>query len=428
MSVESPIYRKYDHRIRNLIATSQDPYLLPHLKIPLSTRRSWVRKGPVVVVTMSDFELTTRELVHKVASLEKQLLISKAGSTLVSKSVKIMGFEIQYKRTPKAIIKESILDLIEEASEFLPILRCLELVGLSSARYYSWVKRRIKCALEDVPSCPKLSPCKITYSELRKIKSYLTDSSLFHVSVTSLSWLAKRRGEVFASTSTWSKIVQEYGLNRRKQRIYPCKPKIGVRASYPGQIWHLDMSVMRLQNGSKCYIQAIIDNKSRYVLAWKVSKDFGGVKTTALIKEALSNSKRLGVNIVPSVWVDGGSENLNSNVDSLLEDEEIQMVVAQVDIEQSNSMIESLFHRLKNRYLYYQVLRTYEDLVMHVNFYLKEANTSIPFDMLGGATPYEVYSGKVTDLFLSKMLTSADQARKDRMTFNKSQNCGKCPA
>ena len=188
------------------------------------------------------------------------------------------------------------------------------------------------------------------------------------------------------------------------------------------------MSVMRLQNGSRCYIQAIIDNKSRYVLAWKVSKDFGGVRTLALIKEALAKSKSIGVNVTPSVWVDGGSENLNSNVDSIVNNGKIQRVVAQVDIEQSNSMIESLFHRLKNRYLYYQNLRTYEDLVKHVDFYLKEANASIPFDMLGGATPSEVYLGKVTDIFLSKMLTSADQARKARMNFNRAQNCGKCPA
>jgi hypothetical protein len=107
LSLESPIYRKYDHRLRNLIATSKDPYLLPHIKIPLSTRRSWVRKGPVEVITMSEFDLNTQELLHKVASLEKRLLMSQAESTLTSKSIKIMGFELQYKRTPKSVVKES---------------------------------------------------------------------------------------------------------------------------------------------------------------------------------------------------------------------------------------------------------------------------------------------------------------------------------
>jgi putative transposase len=428
MSLEFPIYRKYDHRLRNLIATSKDPYLLPHIKIPLSTRRSWVRKGPVEVVTMSEFDLNTQELLHKVAGLEKQLLVSKAESTLTSKSIKIMGFELQYKRIPKSVIKESILAQIKEASEFLSIGRCLEIVGLSSARYYSWIKSRVACALEDVPSCPKITPCKITYFELRKMKAYLTDASLFHISITSLSWLAKRRGDVFASASTWSRVVRDNDLKRKRQRIYPASPKLGIRASFPGQIWHLDMSVMRLQNGKRCYVQAIIDNKSRYVLAWKVSEDFGGVRTKELLWSALKKSKKLGVEVVPTVWVDSGTENLNSNVSSLVNNGEIVRTVAQVEVEQSNSMIEALFHRLKNRYLYYQNLRTYEELVKHVDFYLKEANASIPFEMLGGATPLEVYSGMADNKFSNQLTTGTAQARISRMTFNRSQNCGRCPA
>ena len=175
-------------------------------------------------------------------------------------------------------------------------------------------------------------------------------------------------------------------------------------------------------------MQAIIDNKSRYVLAWKVSEDFGGVRTKELLWSALKKSKKLGVEVVPTVWVDSGTENLNSKVTSLVNNGEIVRTVAQVDVEQSNSMIEALFHRLKNRYLYYQNLRTHEELVKHVDFYLKEANASIPFEMLGGATPLEVYSGKADKKFSNQLTTSTAQARISRMTFNRSQNCGRCPA
>ncbi|MCP4121330.1 MAG: hypothetical protein GY751_06215 [Bacteroidetes bacterium] len=88
-----------------------------------------------------------------------------------------MGFELQYKRAPKSVIKESILAQIKEASEFLAIVRCHEIEGFSSARYYSWIKRRAACALVDAKSCPKITPCKITYPELRKMKAYLADTS-----------------------------------------------------------------------------------------------------------------------------------------------------------------------------------------------------------------------------------------------------------
>lgn len=45
------------------------------------------------------------------------------------------------------------------------------------------------------------------------------------------------------------------------------KRKIGIRADHPNEIWHLDVSYFILPDKSKCFIQAIIDNYSRYVIA-----------------------------------------------------------------------------------------------------------------------------------------------------------------
>jgi hypothetical protein len=70
---------------------------------------------------------------------------------------------------------------------------------------------------------------------------------------------------VFASATAWYRIVREFNFRRPGVRIYPPKPKIGIRALEPNQIWHVDVSVFRIVNGAKAYIQAIIDNASRCV-------------------------------------------------------------------------------------------------------------------------------------------------------------------
>jgi len=93
-----------------------------------------------------------------------------------------------------------------------------------------------------------------------------------HFSINSLAMFAKRQELVFASVSAWYRIVREFNLRRPGVRIYPPKPKIGIRALEPNQIWHVDVSVFRIMNGAKVYIQAIIDNASRYVLAWEVTQ------------------------------------------------------------------------------------------------------------------------------------------------------------
>jgi transposase InsO family protein len=151
-------------------------------------------------------------------------------------------------------------------------------------------------------------------SEIIKIQDLYASKDFSHHSMHALSWLGKKAGEVMASPSTWSRVVRELGLKRNRIRIYPRKPKIGIRASAPGQIWHLDQTILRLGDGSKAFVQCIIDNYSRYVLAWKVSKDYGEVRTKELLEAALAKAKSLGLNVKPNVLVDSGVENVNKVV------------------------------------------------------------------------------------------------------------------
>ena len=259
-------------------------------------------------------------------------------------------------------MKADLLELIKRTTKLIPLNKCLEIINLSAARYHSWVKRAVSCRLADEPSCPRISPSRLTSSEIEKIKEMSTDKSFSHFSTWSLSWFAKRSGEVCASPSTWSRVIRLYKLNRKQTRVYPAKPKVGIRASKPGQIWHLDLSVIKLTDGTRCYVQAIIDNFSRYVLAWKVAKDYGGLKTKELLISAINTSNELGIPTTPEVYVDNGSENINSHINSLIASNVIERTIAQTEVDFSNSMIEMLFHRLKNRHLYNIPLQSIEKL------------------------------------------------------------------
>jgi transposase InsO family protein len=51
-------------------------------------------------------------------------------------------------------------------------------------------------------------------------------------------------------------------------RTHPTKPRVGVRAIKPNEIWHVDTTLIRLVGGAKVYLHAVIDNYSRRILAW----------------------------------------------------------------------------------------------------------------------------------------------------------------
>ena len=317
-------YRRYDPRLKNLVAESGDIERFRKFGIPDSSFRQWVKDGSREFFTLPELEMDTSALVQENMLLKSQVNALQAKHDLVSRTIKIFGFQIQYKRLPSPESKSDILAAIKSAVQAISLEHCLEVIGLSSARYFNWIKRQVSCELKDQPSCPRISPTKLKTSELNKIKDIYTSKDFAYYSVLSLSWLGKKTGQVIAYASTWSRVIRELGLKRNRVRIYPSKPKVGVRASAPGEIWHLDLTILRLQDGTRAFVQAVIDNFSRYVLAWKVSRDYGGLRTKELILKAIAKAHSLGMIAVPDIWVDSGTENLNMHVDELVSSELIK--------------------------------------------------------------------------------------------------------
>jgi len=421
-------YRRYEPRLKNLVAKSNDLSQFLALGIPVSTLRQWQKNGVLDFFTLPQFELSDAQLIQENLKLAARVDALVAEKTLITKTITIFGFQIQYQRLPSAEAKSEILAAIKGAASMFPLSTCLELIGLSTARYHAWIKRQIKCLLLDQVSCPRISPTKLTTAEVAKIKSLYTSSEFAHYSMIALSWLAKKTGEVMASASTWSRVVRQYGLSRTQVRIYPPRPKIGIRASAPGQIWHLDLTILRLQDGTKAFVQCVIDNFSRYVLAWKVSPDYGGLHTKELLLAAIKKAGELGLNLIPEVFVDSGTENLNEHVDQLVSSDTIKRTIAQIDVEFSNSMIEMLFHRLKHRYLFTIPLTNFTAVEKGVNFYLTESNICIPHSALKGATPEESITGKWNDEKITDLKVKLNQARTARVTANQSLQCTPCLA
>ncbi|NRA67518.1 MAG: transposase family protein [Pseudobacteriovorax sp.] len=191
--------------------------------------------------------------------------------------------------------------------------------------------------------------------------------------MSSLAIFAKRQGDLFASPATWSRLVRKLGLRRPSKRVYPQKPKVGIRVNNPNELWHIDASVIKLQDGTRCFIQTIIDNHSRYVLASRATTDYGGVRTAELIRQAIDNAR--SIKQQTTLMCDQGTENINFEVDSLLEEQDIKRIVAQIDIDFSNSMVEALFKRMKHNYLFNHPLTSLEVLQEKLDYYIKESDS-----------------------------------------------------
>ena len=156
-----------------------------------------------------------------------------------------------------------------------------------------------------------------------------------HMSVRALALYAQRIGRVYAHPTTWYRIILERWWIRPRERLYPDKPTLGLRAWAPNGAWHVDRSVIRLLDGTRAYLSAVIDNYSRRILAWHLADNALALPTAQVIAEAAKNVIA-GVDEV-AVIVDKGGENRSSEVNVLFEPPTaLTRFVAQVDLDFSN--------------------------------------------------------------------------------------------
>ncbi|WP_236515955.1 DDE-type integrase/transposase/recombinase [Sandaracinus amylolyticus] len=201
----------------------------------------------------------------------------------------------------------------------------------------------------------------------------------------------------------------------------PPTAKIGVRASAPSEWWHVDVTIVRLLDGTRAYVHAVPDNYSRKVLAWAVEPELRAATTRAILAMA---RERVATGLRVRVMTDGGSENVIIGTDSDLS-AVAEHVVAQVGIHFSNSMIEAFWRVLRHQWLYLHSLDSIGTLRRLVSEYIHEHNAVIPHIELGGRTPDEAYAGRELDV-RARLASAHADARRARVAANRAVSCAAC--
>jgi putative transposase len=372
------------------------------------------------VVSLDVLELDTIRLQHEVILLRRRIERLLSLLRLVVIALKVSGISFARVRLPEGTAKLRLLRAIERSRSHLPLRTVLRAIGLSYARYHDWI-RVDRCGLDDRPSCPRNSPQQLTLNEVNIIRDMVTSDDYRHVSTGVLARLAQRLGKVFASSTTWYRLVRDHKWRRPRKRVHPSKPKVGIRASRPDEIWHVDTTVIRLLDGSHAYLHAIIDNFSRRVLAWNVAGTFHPSVTAQLLLDATKSA----TSGKPMLLLDGGVENFNSAVDKVVETGLLKRVLAQTEITFSNSLIESWWRVLKHQWLFLNTLDTVTTVRKLVAFYIDQHNTQLPHSAFRGQTPDEMYFGMGSKI-PKKLEASRIAARKSRMEANRAQTCQVC--
>jgi transposase InsO family protein len=277
--------RTYDHRLRELVTVAGGG-AVNDVSMPRSTVASWTKRRLAPVTTSAVFDDGELQLRARLANAERTLLVLRAVLRLLLVLVRVRGARLSDDRLPEGRDNARIVSAVLRASKVVPRRTALRAIGLTESRFRRWKGLPLACGLDDKSPCPKRNPSRLTFAEQQVMRDYVESNELRHFSLASLALYAKRVGNLCASAATWSRTIRDKGWMRPRVRVHPKSNKLGIRAAAVGELLHVDVTVIRLLDGNKVFLQAVMDNFSRKILSWRISPALETWRTGDLLRDA----------------------------------------------------------------------------------------------------------------------------------------------
>ncbi len=193
--------------------------------VPRSTASGWIRRGKKTVVSIKSHDHDIEKLECEVMRLHSQAAKLRALVRILLVVLKLSGFTWEHFRVPNGAYKLQLLSSIGSAATVIPLRAILAFLRLSHSRYHAWNQSET-CGLNDRNSCPRTTPSRLTTGEIDTIRDLVMAKEYRHVNTGALARLAQRLGKVFASPTSWYRMVRLHAWKRPRSRIYPPKPKV----------------------------------------------------------------------------------------------------------------------------------------------------------------------------------------------------------
>lgn len=391
-------------------------------QIPRSTRHEWQHK-PVMELFGYDWYCQNQHLfntLQDVAASKRLLQVNKALLRIIA----IQRFLQKYQSHIRHKIFNAagtVVHNIHKIMEILGLSVTLKFLQLTHQQYWQ-LKQKLRCSKSLFTLCIPKHPTQLLRREVNTIKSYCDDIRYIHWPLVSIYHQIIREGAARFHISTFYKYVRLLQLKRLLPSHRRKNHSTGIRAAAPLQLLHADVTVFRTADNIKAYIFLVQDNFSRAVLQYAVRLDCKAAIMMELVSNVHSQYLQPAAISFCQLMTDDGGENFGPVQDFLLSaaNPTLQHIVAQRDIEFSNSMIEAANKNLKYRFLYHKHISDFNSLCQYLPQAIDDYNNR-PHDVLSGLTPLEVLNGKTIDKISSTHQMQI--AKIARIAENKQQKC-----
>ena len=175
------------------------------------------------------------------------------------------------------------------------------------------------------------------------------------------------------------------------------------KTTAPNQLWQTDFTYLKVTGWGWFYLSTILDDFSRYIVAWKLCTTMKANDVTETLELALAAS---GLNTVdakhrPRLLSDNGSSYVAIDLADWLEEQGMDHVRGAPYHPMTQGKIERWHQTLKNRIL----LENYYlpgDLEAQIDAFVGNYNHRRYHESLGNLTPADVYLGRGQTILLER--------------------------
>lgn len=314
--------------------------------------------------------------------------------------------------------KLEIIRLVEQSH--LPTKQTIERLGIPRTTFYRWYDRYLTGgaeALEDRSPkplrvwnrIPEDVRQRIVYMALdepelspRELAVRFTDTQRYFVSEASVYRLLKAHDLITSPAFVVIKAADEF---RDKTTAI-------------NQMWQTDFTYIKIVGWGWYYLSTILDDYSRYVVAWKLCttmKTSDVTETLALALQA-SGCDQVTVRHKPRLLSDNGASYVSGELSDWLANEGMDHVRGAPYHPQTQGKIERRHQTLKNRIL----LENYflpGDLEASVERFVEHYNHYRYHESLRNLTPADVYFGRGETILIERERIKRDTIKQRRLQY-----------
>lgn len=291
--------------------------------------------------------------------------------------------------------KLEIIRLVERSH--LSVRRTLEKLGVSRPSFYRWYDRYRRfgnAGLED----HRAGPRRVWNRIPETVRGQVLDLALEQpeLSPRELAVTFTDTKAQFISEASVYRVLKLHGLLTSPAYIVmKAADEFRDKTTAPNQLWQTDFTYLKVIGWGWFYLSTILDDFSRYIIAWKLCTTMKAEDVTATLELALSASGLDRANVVhrPRLLSDNGASYIAGDLAKWLEAEGIKHIRGAPNHPMTQGKIERWHQTMKNRVL----LENYYlpgDLKAQIKAFVDHYNHRRYHESLNNLTPADVYFGQ----------------------------------